>query len=85
MDDELFDFKVNDRRSFIMFLELLSKNLARNPEDWGNNNLADFLEALAHYTEDIQGYYDNTGQQVNADEPSWKVFADIFMGARIYD
>ena len=30
---------------------------------WGekeNKTLPDFLEALAVYTEDIQGYYDNT-------------------------
>ncbi|WP_431217459.1 DUF7660 family protein [Puia sp. P3] len=44
-----------------------------------------FLEAMVRYTEDIQEYYDNTNQEVDADIPSWKVFADIFLGARIYE
>lgn len=37
-------------------------------------NIPDFLEALATYTEDIQGYYNN----INANIPAWSTFADIF-------
>ncbi|HEY8560840.1 MAG TPA: hypothetical protein VIL74_10735 [Pyrinomonadaceae bacterium] len=56
-----------------------------NSEEWGNITLEDFLEAMESYTEDIQGYYNNTNQNVDADQASWKVFADILMGSRIYD
>ena len=45
----------------------------------------DFLEALSSYANDIQGYYDNTKQNVNADEPNWQTFADIFKGATLYE
>ncbi|MEP6902454.1 MAG: hypothetical protein ABJA66_11935 [Actinomycetota bacterium] len=85
MYDEISDFNVVDRLSFIKFLELLRKDLAVNSEYWENKTLDDFLEALSRYTEDIQALYDNTGQQINADEPSWNVFADIFKSARIYE
>ena len=48
--------------------------------------MQDFLEALESYTQDIQGYYDNSGQlKENANEASWKRFADILKGARIYE
>ena len=47
--------------------------------------MPNFLEALSAYTEDIQGYYDNMKFNVNADEPNWSTFADIFKGAKIYE
>jgi hypothetical protein len=43
------------------------------------------LEAIGRYTNDIQGYYDNTNKNVNADQPTWQVFADIFRGSTIYE
>ncbi|WP_439952032.1 DUF7660 family protein [Flavobacterium psychrotrophum] len=43
------------------------------------------MEALSTYANDIQGYYDNTNQNINADQPSWKTFSDIFRGAKIYE
>lgn len=85
MNNTLNDFKVTDRQSFIKFLELLHTDFLDNPEDWENRTLPDFLEALRAYTEDIQGYYDNTKQNVDANKPDWSTFADIFRGARIYE
>lgn len=40
---------------------------------------------MSSYTEDIQGYYNNMNQNVNADKASWEVFADIFKGAKMYE
>jgi len=85
MNERLSNFIVNDRQSFIEFIDLLREDLVKNPEIWENKNLGDFLEALATYTQDIQGYYDNTRQKINADQPSWQIFADIFKGASIYE
>jgi hypothetical protein len=78
MTDTVSNFKVTDRQSFIEFIDLLRKDFVDNPESWGNKRLDDFLEALSSYANDIQGYYDNTKQNVNADEPNWQTFADIF-------
>ena len=81
--------KVTDRKSFIEFLELFRKDLNRNNNEWENKTLDDFLEAMTRYSEDIQGYYDNLknelGAHINADVPSWRVFADIMRGSRIYE
>lgn len=81
----MYDIKVTDRKSFIEFLNLFHKDYLENPESWENKNLSDFLEALISYSEDIQGFYDNTKQNINADEPNWQTFADIFKGAKIYE
>ena len=85
MTDTVSNFKVTDRLSFIEFIDLLRKDFVDNPESWENKKLDDYLEALSSYANDIQGYYDNTKQNVNADEPNWQTFADIFKGATRYE
>lgn len=81
----LYEHEVVDRQSFIKFLSLLRENYQLNKTEWENIDLDSFLEAMTRYSEDIQGYYDNTNQKVDADTPSWKVFADILQGAKIYE
>ena len=85
MENQLYNMKITDRQTFIKFLDLLRIDLIRNPETWENNTLPEFLEALAAYTEDIQGYYDNIHANVDADKPEWSTFADIFRGAIVYE
>lgn len=85
MDNQLYELKVTDRQSFIKFLGLLHKDLLQNPETWENKTLPDFLEALASYAEDIEGYYDNTDANVDAEKAAWSTFADIFKGAKVYE
>jgi hypothetical protein len=80
---------INDRHSFVEFLRLFRADLNSNPDEWENKNLDDFLEAMTRYAEDIQGYYNNCeneiGERVDADVPTWRTFADILRGARIYE
>ncbi len=85
MSEQISEFKVNNRKDFIEFLVLLRKDFINNPTGWENNTLERFLEALSIYAEDIQGHYDNTKQGVNANEPNWQTFADIFKGAIVYE
>jgi len=81
----LYGIEVTDRQSFIRFMELLHDDYLKNQAEWENPNLNTFLEAMIAYAEDIQGYYNSTNQNINADTPSWKVFADILKGAKIYE
>ncbi|MDR6734884.1 hypothetical protein [Sphingobacterium sp. 2149] len=85
MNNQLNELIVKDRQSFIKFLDLLRQDLLQQPENWENKTLPDFLEALAAYTEDIQGYYDNTYANVDAEKAAWSTFADIFKGAKVYE
>ncbi|MBO9658125.1 MAG: hypothetical protein J7527_04805 [Chitinophagaceae bacterium] len=76
---------INSRESFIEFIELLHADLNQNKEKWENSTLETFLETLAQYAKDIQGYYDYSTPGINADTPSWKVFADMLIGASVYE
>jgi len=73
------------RQDFIESIEKLRADYNVNPDYWENKNIDDFLEAIARYSEEIQGYYDNTGQKIDSNKANWKVFADILRGASIYE
>lgn len=77
--------KVIDRKSFIEFMETLLKDFDKNADNWENRTLRDFLEALSAYANDVQGYYNNCNISIDANTPSWRVFADIMQGATIYE
>jgi hypothetical protein len=76
---------VRTKEEFIVFLSALSDDFRANPEAWENNNLSSFIEALATYAQDIDGYYKNFNLPVDASIPSWRVFAEILCGARVYE
>lgn len=56
MTDAISNFRATNRQSFINFIDLLRKDLIENPENWENQKLEDFLEAIGAYAKDIQGY-----------------------------
>ena len=64
--------------------ELLGDHRA-NGDKWENNDLPSFLEAMAAWLNDCDGYYRNTGQTVDVDSPNWQVFADALRAATIYE
>ncbi len=76
---------ITNRNEFSKFLKLLHKDLVHNKEEWENCDLESFLEALVSYSEDIDGYYANMNIDVNPNIPSWRVFADMLCGAKVYE
>jgi hypothetical protein len=82
---ELYSFKVKNREDFTKFLDLFLKDYLEKPASWENKTIPEFLEALSAYSAGIQGYYNNTKQAINVDIPTWAIFADIFLGAKVYE
>ena len=52
------------REDLIAVVNALRSDLEHNPEAWENSDLSSFLEALARWVEDMDGYYQNMGQPV---------------------
>lgn len=75
---------VQTRADLVAFVAALQADLASNPKDWTNADLAAFLEAMAAWLQDSDGYYRNTEQNLS-ELPPWKILADALMGARIYE
>ena len=75
---------VNSKKDFINFIEILLSDLRNNPEQWENINLESYLGAMAAWTEDMDGYYQNKNEPI-PQNVNWKVFANILMAAKMYE
>ncbi|MFI8981156.1 DUF7660 family protein [Ectopseudomonas khazarica] len=76
---------IQTREDFQQFLALLAEDYRANGQEWESTDIGSFLAALISYSKDIDGYYKNTNQQVDASAPSWRVFAEMLCGARVYE
>lgn len=74
-----------NKSEFIQFIENLRTDFIQNKQQWVNKTIEDYLEALSRYTEDIDGYYKNTNEDIDIEEIEWKVFADILKGSSMYE
>jgi hypothetical protein len=52
---------------------------------WENKDIYTFLQAMAAWLKDCEGYYRNTGPSVDARLPSWQIFADALSAASVYE
>jgi len=75
---------IKSREQFVEFVELLLRDLKKNPQEWENQSLDSFLEALSRWTEDMDGYYQNM-QKPYPPNINWRVFAQMLMAAKIYE
>jgi hypothetical protein len=80
-----FNTEVTDRASFAKFIGELLEFFQNDRDSWENDTLERYLGAMQAYALDIQGYYNNMEPGENADNPGWKVFADILRGAAVYE
>ncbi len=75
---------IETKQDFIKFLEILLEDFTHNGKTWTNDNLQSYLEAVASWTEDMDGYYQNVKMEF-PENVNWKVFAHILRAARIYE
>lgn len=76
--------KIKTKTDFIDFLIDLKEDYLKNLSSWENKDIETFLEAMASWVEDMDGFYINQNLPVPA-KPDWKVFADILIGGKVYE
>lgn len=76
--------RVQTRDDFIRFVRELNEDRNSASREWGNDDLPKYLDAVAAWTEDMDGYFLNNGQPV-PQQPDWKLFATILFAARVYE
>jgi hypothetical protein len=75
---------IRARQDLASFIRELAKNFRNNPDEWKNATVDSFLEALAAWTNDMDGYYRNKNEDVPVN-PQWKTIADMLMAASVYE
>jgi hypothetical protein len=76
---------IQSKDDFSAFIQLLLQNYRAFPEEWENAELESFLQALGAFAEELQHYYANIKADVDLKSPTWRVFADILLAARVYE
>ena len=76
--------QVKTREELAAFVAALVANIRATPEEWENVDLAAFLEGMAGWIEDMDGYYANTGEDMDR-LPPWRLLADILGASRSYE
>ncbi len=80
--DEIVHIKTHEDLS--KFVEMLRQEYMANPDGWVNSDLASFLEAMAAWISDSDGYYHNLGQPIPEAE-TWRTLARILYASKMYE
>ncbi len=75
---------IHSREDFVSFARGLLHNLRENPASWENRDLESYLDAIAAWVEDMDGYYENRGEPVPW-QPNWRVLGQILLAAKFYE
>jgi hypothetical protein len=75
---------IQSRADLVAFIRALRRDLEQHQDDWENPNLSSFLEALAAWTEDIDGYFENLGRPA-PEQPSWWLLGQMLVAAKSYE
>ncbi len=75
---------IESREDLVSFIHALIGDLRQNPDGWENPTLEAYLQALAAWVNDMDGYYLNRSEPV-PEQPTWQTMGDILMGARVYE
>lgn len=78
--NELYIFvkQIKNKQDFEHFLNLLYDDFKQNKEEWENNELNSYLEALCASNA-------NTTEEELNEPPSWRSFGEILLTAIVYE
>ncbi len=72
------------REDFVAFVRALETDLRERRETWTNADLPSFLDGMAAWCEDSDGYYERVGQRPT-ELPPWRALAEALAAARVYE
>ena len=75
---------VETRDDFVVFMQNLLRDWRQHPERWENASLEAYLEAIAAWVQDMDGYHCTRGEPMPA-HLTWKNLCEILLAARIYE
>ena len=77
--------QIKTRNDFVNFLKTLLNDYQESKDEWENSTIESFLNGLIGFTIDAKGYYSNISEDIDVENPSWRLFADLLLSARIYE
>jgi len=75
---------ISSRQELVEFIMALIADYENNSASWENKDLPNYLDGLAGWTQDMQGYFHNIGEEM-PEQPSWALFAAMLLAAKDYE
>ena len=79
---------IETRDDFVVFMQHLLRDWRQHPEQWENASLEAYLEAMAAWVQDMDGYYRNLSRPVPKlmrHHLTWRNLGEIMLAARVYE
>lgn len=76
--------QIRSRSDLVRVIHALRADLQSDPDAWENPTLERFLDALAAWTEDMDGHYHARGAAVPK-TPTWALIGAMLVAARGYE
>jgi hypothetical protein len=76
--------QVKTKNDFITFINTLAEDNDKSSIEWENANISSFLNAVAAWTEDMDGYYNNMKKDLPKNI-NWEFAATLFYVGKIYE
>jgi len=76
---------ITTRDDLVRFIRILLQDLRDHGKDWENPTLERYLDALAAWTGNMEGYFRNVRKTSAPVEPTWKLIGYMLLAARIYE
>ena len=77
-------WEIESSEDLAAFVMQLSGDVEEQPGTWENPELGRYLEALAAWTRDMDGYFKNRGEEVPA-RPTWRLVGMMLLAAKYYE
>jgi hypothetical protein len=78
------DVAGDSREEFVALVRALVEDLRTQREEWENDDLESYLEALAAWTADLDGYC-RSAERPLPEQPDWKLLGEMLLAARVYE
>lgn len=75
---------IDTQKQLAEFVRALRRDLQSHPGQWANTSLEGYLEGLAAWIEDMDGYYSNA-KLPTPTHPTWKNVAEMLTAAKYYE
>jgi hypothetical protein len=75
---------IRSRADFVRVAQSLLQDYRQDPGDWENRDIEAYLDAIAAWTEDMDGFYQNQGKPV-PQQSDWRLFGQILLAAKYYE
>lgn len=77
--------RIDSKEEFLELLNLLGRDATLNLKEWENDTVERYIKAMSAWAKSMENYYCGQSIDIDTSKPSWGLFADLLLAARVYE